>query len=376
MLELLTRLRFRQVFLFAAAVSAAILIWLFHRSEFEVRARILVQPGSEGLKTELTLLRGDVLAEQVLAAAAGAGSHFPQAGQKEQIRQLQKRLTAEPVSDKKNIIQIAFRHPQGKTARQTVEMLISVFRLQMQKMHPQPARLAEELAAAGQQMQQAEKRLIMLGRPDEADAQELAEQRRSLTQQAEAEQKKLQDMVEKTAALEQQYAGPDDGRDDLLRLKLYEQELLRKYEAHEPLIAEVRQQMLLAKEELRKSGSAGQELLADQIVEAKADYSRQKETVAAARKRLAQLDQTLLRLTERKNIFQKMQADLKEKKTRHAELLNRLAAGWQGVSVTVLEPPLTPRRTGGLLFCLLAAALGLSGGLAVCLLLLPRKKIR
>lgn len=351
-------------------LSAAVLVWV-QEPEFEVRARILVQPGSNALKTELALVRGKVLAEQVLAAV-GAERLFPTLSHEEQIRQFQKRLKAESESDGSGgIIEIAFRHQQAAAAVQAADTLISLFRLQFAKIRdPQAARLEEQLVLARKQVRQAENKLTMFGQRNS-----FGEQRQlaGLKQQLSEQNEKLQELAEGLAALERQYAGPDDGRADLLRLKLYEHELLRKYEEQEPLIAEVRQQIRLAREEMRKAGSAGSDMeqLADQIVRTKIAWSGRKKAVDAAQKRLAQLEKQLGILAEQDETVKGMETELAESEEHFARLLARLEEGRQGSSVTVLEPPLPPlkpHRPDTLRNLLAAAVLGLGGGLLYAVL--------
>jgi chromosome segregation ATPase len=245
-----------------------------------------------------------------------------------------------------------------------------------------PNQLEEQLVLAKKQVQHAETMLAVRGQQQPSVGQGIGDEESALRQDLAAAQAKMQPLADEVAALEQRFSGPDDGRADMLRLKLYEHELLRKYEEKEPLIAEVRQQIKRACEEMRKASadSDALEWLADQIVQARIALNRQQETADTAQKRLAQYAKRLQLLDGHDEALKRVEAELVQRKEQYqrlsAQLEGRTREG-QG-AVTVLEAPqapLTSHRPDTLYTLLVAAALGLGSGLLYAILL-PRYRSR
>ena len=357
------------------ALPAAVLMLLLQRPLFEARARIAVSQDAD-LPTMLALLRGNVLAEKTLAAV-GPEQLFPALSGNERIRQLQKQLQVRPLR-KSRLIEISFRYPDQKLAADTVSTLI---RLADQPGLPENSAFKEQLVQAQQDVVQAETKLAMLlknaprAAAEPTAAQDEQQASAVLEERLAAEQAKQEKASAALAALRQRFAalaGDAEDKEDFLSLKLYEQELLRKYDAQEPLVASVRRQLAQIKARLEKNSTADTqavEELAGQAVRAAVALSAQDEAVATVQRQVHQL-QGQPHDVAKQEIGSRLQEELATSKARLAALLNQMGTidQQQAGQITVVERPLPPLKSvrPNKLRLLLAAV---CFGLLCCLLL-------
>ncbi|CAK8724064.1 hypothetical protein GCAAIG_14035 [Candidatus Electronema halotolerans] len=340
------------VFLLTALPAAALML-LLQRPLFEARAQIAVSKGTD-LPTMLALLRGNVLAEKTLAAV-GPEQLFPALSDNERIRQLQRQLNVR-LRRKSRLIEISFRHSDQKLAADTVNALL---RLVNAPGAAENSAFKEQLAQAQQEVVQAETKLAMLmknaprtvSQPTAArDEQQAAA---GLEERLTAEQTKQEKSAAALAELRQRFAalaGDAEDKDDFLSLKLYEQELLRKYDESEPLVASVRRQLAQITARLEKGSatdSQAVEELARQVVRAAAALSAQEEIVATMQRQLHQLQGRNKDVAAKQEISSsRLQDELAASKARLAALLNQMdTPGQQAGQSTIVERPLPPLQS-------------------------------
>jgi uncharacterized protein involved in exopolysaccharide biosynthesis len=366
------------VFFLIALPTAAIMIFL-QAPEYEATSSILIRQGkrqgSLEMKPELAVLHSDALAEQVIAAV-GPERLFPEQKQADRAGQFQRRLQAQPVQSAR-IVELIFRHSDPELAVQTVKTLVKFLELELEKLNdPQTTLLEEELLLRRQQMQQAQNVLSMFRQNDHLQGndwqlQYLEIKRGRLEAVLEEEIKKEQALAEELAELRRQFAvlPADDAesKEEFLKMKIYQQELLRKYEAKEPLIASVDNQLALLRQQVKADESW--EKLADRLVLASTAHATQQEEREAAQRELNQLIGTLRQQEEQKRIFSSLEAEVERSRELYAQQLSKVEGNRKvGVNgyVTVIEPPqlpLEPCRPKKLSHLVVATVLGLLGSL-------------
>jgi uncharacterized protein involved in exopolysaccharide biosynthesis len=364
------------VFFLIALPTAAIMIFL-QAPEYEATSSILIRQGkrqgSLEMKPELAVLHSDALAEQVIAAV-GPERLFPE---QNRAGQFQRRLQAQPVQGAR-IVELTFRHSDPELAVQTVKTLVRLLGLELEKLNdPQTTLLEEELQLRRQQMQQAQNVLSMFRQNDHLQGndwqlQYLEIKRGRLEAVLEEEIKKEQALAEELAELRRQFAvlPADDAesKEEFLKMKIYQQELLRKYEAKEPLIASVDNQLALLRQQVKADESW--EKLADRLVLASTAHATQQEEREAAQRELNQLIGNLRQQEEQKRIFSSLEAEVEKSRELYAQQLSKVEGnrkvGVKDGYVTVIEPPqlpLEPFRPKKLSHLAAATVFGLLGSL-------------
>ena len=192
--------------------------------------------------------------------------------------------------------------------------------------------------------------------------------------EAKAQQKKS---AEELAALEQQFTvlpADKEDREAFLQFKFYEQELLRKYAATEPLIGSVRQQLAEIKARLAQHQTV--EDLAEQIVAVKAALTVQEERIAGLIRQREQQNKYNT-VAKREQARRRLEDGLAAVKTDLAQLLSRLQKSEKtALIITVIEQPLpllAAVRANKVLALVAAACLAL---LCILLFLLLRQNHR
>jgi uncharacterized protein involved in exopolysaccharide biosynthesis len=347
------------IFLLTTLFAAAIFIYL-QPLEYKVSSSILIRQGKKqtgaDLKAELAVLQGDAIAEQVLAALGGERL-CPEPGKENRTQWLQKRLLAHAVRPGTRIVEISFRHSDAALAVETVSTVIRLFGQELEKMNdPQTALLEEELHLRRKQMQQAQNVLAMFRQNDRLQGNDdwqmrYHEIKRGRLEAVLEEETQLEEtLAGELAKLRQQFAalptGDAERREEFLKMKLYRQELLRKYDAKEPLIASVDSQLARLRQQLQ--ADEGLERLAEQIAAASAAHAKQQEEREAAQRELNQLAASLMRQAEQKETFSSLEAEVEKSRELYAQQLNKVEenrkAGVQEGYVTVIEPPQPPTK--------------------------------
>ena len=360
------------VVFFLTALPTAVIMLFLQRPLFEARARIAVS-NDRDVPIVLALLRGNVLAEKVLTAV-GPEQLFPNLQGNERIRQLQRQLNVR-LRRKSRLIDISFRHADQQLAADTVSTLI---RLADHLGQPENSTFNKQLAQAQQEVVQAETKIAMLMKnaPRLAAEPTTAQdnQQELLEKNLAAEQAKEEKSAAALAELRQRFAalaGDAEDKEDYLSLKLYEHELLRKYEEQEPVVASVRRQLAQIRERLQENSEDSEAVdeLAKQIVLAASARSTQEEAVASVRRQLNQLQKQPQEPGRQADISRRLHNELAAGKARLTALLNQMEMnGQQTGRITVVERPLLPLKSvRPNKLRLLAAAICF--GLLCCLLL-------
>jgi len=348
--------------------------------EYEAKTSILIRQGQRGkadVNAELALLHGDVLAEQILKAV-GPELLFPAAaGEDGRLRQLLRRLRAQAVRNTR-IVEITFRHSDPELAAETANTAVRLLGPELEKLDdPQTALLEEELLLRRKQLQQAQNVLSMfrqnsrLHLPD-SQTRHLAIERGRMEAVLAEESRREQELAGELKELRRQFAAvpvkDEESRSAFLEMKLYQHELLRKYDATQPLAVEAGKQ--LEQMRTRLQGGADLDALADWIAKANAAHSRQQEASKAARLQLDKLAGQQRQQVEQAKIFSSLEAEVEKNRELYAQQLNKAEAsrkaGVKGGLVTVIEqalPPEQPARPKKLRNMLAAAVFGLLGSL-------------
>jgi uncharacterized protein involved in exopolysaccharide biosynthesis len=321
-------------------IGAICLVFL-HSSFFEALARLSVSQDTD-LPAALALLRSPVLAQKTLAVV-GPKQLFPAAAEQERVQLLQDNLAVRSESASRQIT-ITFQHPEQALAVKTVRTLSTLFRqhLDARTSGLPPLALAEQVLRAKRQVVQAETQLAMFSKNMPVAANTYVNEEHSALEErlaeAKAQQKKS---AEELAALEQQFTvlpADKEDREAFLQFKFYEQELLRKYAATEPLIGSVRQQLAEIKARLAQHQTV--EDLAEQIVAVKAALTVQEERIAGLMRQREQQNKYNT-VAKREQARRRLEDGLAAVKTDLAQLLSRLQKSEKtALIITVIEQPL------------------------------------
>ena len=305
--------------------------------------------------TALEILKGNVLLKKVIKAVGGQRL-FPDSLQDvpSLLSQLQQRLSMVSVSATR-IIKISLQHQEPEVAVAALEALLRLFSEQYRDIleEPQASLLNKQLLLYGKEMEQAEQKYTIFKKknriyPSKGYQGRVLADQAQMKAQLVLEIEKLREFTAALAILRQHYldtADPAEAEDNtaLIDLKLYEYELLRKYEEDDPLIASVREQITLFKgTEQRKNFDAG----IDQIVQATVEKNRQQQQEAAVRFKIGQLDNELRLLVDQKKMLKALQSEVEKSQGRHALQLNKIAERMTTVQryVTVIEQPVIPAQ--------------------------------
>ncbi|MCI5146911.1 MAG: hypothetical protein D3923_15660 [Candidatus Electrothrix sp. AR3] len=365
---LLVRIPLRQTPLFE--VSASIIIRHETKQSNPPRQgnRSSANSYIEGTITALEILNGNILSEQVINTIGGMRL-FPNSSQKisSLLRQFKLQFTASPVSGTR-IIKIFFRHQKPEVALDTLEALLRIFRKQYRDIQePQTSLLEQQLLVYRKQMEQAEKKLSMFKKKNRMYAfgeykPSLVAEQRQLQSQLLIETKKLKELSVALESMRQHYLAPEPsaggakGRNDfveertsLLDLKLYEYELLRKYEEEEPLISSVRQQIRMLKEQFSSGIEQKTEKLeieTEHIVRAIVEERQQQEKEATVRLQLDQIINKLHLLAKQKKTIKGLQAEAEKNRGRYTLHLNKIKESkpLPQSYITVIEKPVFPAK--------------------------------
>lgn len=320
----------------------------------------------------------------------------------------QQQLTVIPIQETR-IIKITFQHPEAAMAARVVETLLQLFQKEYKKFQSHEEALQnEQLLLSRQEMHQAARtlsmfqqrhQLLLVGEaPDK-----ITEQYDKMTTLLSTEQENLHEHLSQLKDLEEQFAETlksenseqvlqeefNEERKDLIRLKLYEQELREKYGeggSGDQLIANVRLQIASLKKLLYSTASVPEaeqrevETVAEQLVLAKIASRKQQEKTELVQRRIRQLENKLQSTTEQGDILGELRQQAEATRKRYATLVQQLETEQnfrkrseqiRVIEKPVLPPtPIKPRKESALL---LALASGLIASLLYGMLQMPRK---
>jgi uncharacterized protein involved in exopolysaccharide biosynthesis len=337
------------------APPAAVFFFSLQKSLVEAKYSILVSTEARtDMKSAQAILRSGGLAGQALAAVGGQRL-FPEADMDGKLRLFSQQLQIEPGGSSRTF-HIAFRHHEQELAVETAGALVRLFAAELEKL--EQAALEQELTLSRKQLRQAENALAMFEKnspppPPAAQEELLAAQLEDLERLLAGAAEKERVLAEEFETLRHQFAAAaaaqgKEAQEDwpaFLEMKLYERELLRKYQPNDPLLASVRQQLEMQRARLRNNDGAAAEKLAGQIADAAAvlggqrkereDMQRQRNQLAA---HAGQQSRPESRASDR------LRDDVEKNKTLLARQTSRLEVRQQGGLITVIEQPVLPLK--------------------------------
>lgn len=398
------------------------------------------QEDANGLtfQTALDILRGKALAEQVVATI-GITRLFPDLAQKQSTQRkddllaqalaaFRQQLTVTPIKEPR-IIQITFRHSDAAMSARVVETLLRLFGKEAEKLLPSgDAWKNETIRLAKQQMRQAAETLpVMLQQKNRfllaAEHQEtITAQYDKIKTQLSTEQENLHEQLNRLNTLEEQFAAVlkpenqddqteqteqseqaeqvaeqvnnqadkqtkreqfEEERKDLLRLKIYEQDLMEKYGkggSGDRLIANVRLQITSLEDKLAAEAgvpaAARKELeeTAEQLVLAKISSRRQQEKTDLLQRQAGKLKNTLDQLAQQEGSPAELRRQAASAQKQYAALVERLEAEQKSGGVSqvsggseqfqvlqqpaVPSEPIKPKKASALLPALFSGLIG------------------
>jgi uncharacterized protein involved in exopolysaccharide biosynthesis len=400
-------------------IAGSVATWTFFRtSVYQAGARINVpeikkKEGVEqqgiSVQTAVELLKGNVLAEQVMTVI-GITRIFPDLEQNTQgekdflshaLANFQQQLNITQVQDTR-IISIRFQHQEAEVSAQVVETMIRLFQKEYRKfLSPEESLHNEQLLLARQEMHQTSlalslfqqrNKLLFVGEPPD----KLTEQYDTLKNLLASEQETLQGQVNELAQLEKQFVTPfksdlpghqdkqqnepeglNEVQQDLIRLKLYEQELLGKYGeggSGDRLIANVRLQIASLEELIYTKAAipkAEQEKLddtAEQIVFARMSYQKRQKKIELLQRQMGQVKNKLERVAKQDGVLGELQQQAETARKRYASLteqfeterkLKERAEQIQIIEKPVVpSSPIKPKQGATLILALLSGLIG------------------
>ena len=384
------------VFILIASLVA--MIALLHSPVFEADARIhipeIITEGSASsensseqknisLQTAVEILQGNVLAEQVMKDIGGMTRLFPDLarhGKKKEkllsqaLAAFQERLNVAVIKETR-IIQITFQHPKAEMSAQVVKTMLRFLQKELKKLQtPHEALGNEQLHLLNQEMHRTARALAMFEQSNqllEKKRTRTAEQYEKIKALFSTEQERLQEQLKKLNTLEEQFADrltPAESaskqeereqfaeeRKDILRLKIYEQNLKEKYgqgSSGDRLIKNVRLQIASLENRLYTEAGIPEteheklEAAAEQIVLAKLSYSKEQKKTDRLQRQLRQLENTVQRLAEQDAVRDELRREAETARERYATLLEQLRTEEQfrarSEQILIIEKPVLP----------------------------------
>ena len=405
------------VFFLVASIVAAIA--LLRSPVFQAGARINIPEIKKGestpppnspahqdvtLQTAVEMLQGNVLAEQVMTTI-GITKIFPHLEQDTQdeedllsraLAAFQQQLTVVPIKETR-IIKITFQHPDAAMSAQAVETLLKVFDKEYRKFQsPQKALHNEQLLLSLQKMHQTARALSMFRQKNQLlvdeDRDKITAQYDTLKKLLSTEQEAQDERMTQLNSSEERFADalkPDtqdseqeqvkEGRQDLIRLKLYEQDLIGKYgegSTGDRLIANVRRQISSLKKLLYTQAGVPEkdqkdlEDAAERIVLAKINYRSQQGKTDILQRQVRQLKNKLQRVAEQDGLLAELRQQAETARQHYTSLAEQTETEQKirerSEQILVIEKPvkpfapIKPQKKPALL---LALACGLIGSL-------------
>ncbi|MCI5149822.1 MAG: hypothetical protein D3916_10635 [Candidatus Electrothrix sp. MAN1_4] len=374
------------VFLLIACVVATIA--LLRTPVFEAEARIKIPNHSEQkassylsrsmattdhritLQKAVDILQNKVLAEQVITTI-GRTELFPDLAQNTQNTQstkgeamllsraltaFQQQLTITPIRES-HIIKITFQHADAEMTVQVVETLLRLFQKECIKLQPVEEGMHNgQLLSLYQKMHQATYTLSMFKQRNQLFRKEekgsVVEEYDRIKALLPLGQKKLDEQLKKLSALEEQFASKitsdklNSGQEeqeklttllgegaDLIHLKIYEQELIKKYgqgSSGDRLIKNVRLQIaslqnaLYAETSIPETELKQIEAMADQIVLARKTYHEQQKKINLLQRRSRQLEDKLQRIADQETLLAQLRQKAEAARERYTTLVAQL----------------------------------------------------
>jgi len=259
------------------------------------------------------------------------------------VLQFEKRLFVEGVK-KSNVIQISFQHKDPPIAAKAVNLLVEFLKEKHLQVYsdPKSSFLEQQLAAYEQRLKESQNQLEVFKQKYRVFSLEeqrtlLLKQRTELDTTLKTAQNQVRELQKRLSTLKNQmrtvskdvplfteterYKIIDDAKTQLLTLQLKEQQLLQKYNENTPLVVNVRKEINIVQdfikkqeEDLKGKVRTGQNIvyqdLEREMIKTGADLSSQEAKSATLQGQIAQLDIEIRTLDLRENELQNLKREL------------------------------------------------------------------
>ena len=259
------------------------------------------------------------------------------------IQQFEEKLSVEGIK-KSSVIQVSFQHKDPRVAAKAVNLLVGFLNEKHLQVYsdPKSSFLEQQLAAYEQRLKESQNQLEAFKQKYRVFSLEeqrtlLLKQRTDLDTAFKTAQNQVRELQNKLLSLRNQmravskdiplyteterYKIIDDAKAQLLSLQLKEQELLQKYNEDTPLVINVRKEIKIVQdfikkqeEDLRGKVRTGQNIVYQdierEIIKTQAELSSQEAKSATLRGQIAQLDREIQTLDLRENELQNLKREL------------------------------------------------------------------
>ena len=373
----------------------------------------------EGLaSSEIQILTSRDLAEQVITTlgvkrlyphlvntSTSRESHLEAA-----ITLFQRHLTAEGMK-KSDVVHVSFRHSDPRTAAQTVNLLVDLFkarRLRIYKVPDVSIFLEEQVEAYWQRLKTSEEKLRVFEQTHQVFSHEqqrslLLAQRMDGKTALNAAQSRVAELQERHTSLDRQMrtmaettplatepdAIIDEARSRLFNLQLRRQELLRQFKERHPQVINIQKEIQLAQTFLksREKASRGRVTIGKNVVyqdlqkekvQVRADLQSQEAKITVLEQQRAQVDRELQTLSLRAQELRDLQRRLARSEKNYQIYADRLETARVSdemdrrklANISVVQPatapmkPVWPRRR---LLIVLGVVVGAVAGMGLAL---------
>ena len=259
------------------------------------------------------------------------------------ILQFEKKLSAEGVK-KSSVIQISYQHKNPRIAAKAVNMLVDFLKEKHLQVYsdPKSSFLEQQLSAYEQKLKESQNQLETFKQKYQVFS--LEEQRTLLLRQRtefdtsfKISQNQIRELQNKLLSLKTQVRGVskdvplytdterykiiDDAKAQLLSLQLREQELLHKYNEDTPMVINIRKEIKIVQDFIRKQEEdfrgkvrTGQNIVYQDVeremIKTQAELSSQEAKSATLRQQIAQLNRDMQTLDLRENDLQNLKREL------------------------------------------------------------------
>jgi uncharacterized protein involved in exopolysaccharide biosynthesis len=273
------------------------------------------------------------------------------------IRQFEKKLSVEGIK-KSNVIQISFQHENPPIAAKAVNMLVDFLREKHLQVYsdPKSSFLEQQLSTYAQKLKESQNHLEAFKQKYRVFSLEeqrtlLLKQRTDLDTALKIAQNQVKELQQKLSSLKSQmrtvsenvplfteterYRIIDDAKTQLLTLQLREQDLLQKYKENNPLVMNIRKEMQIVQDFIKKQEEdikgkvrTGQNIVYQdmerEMVKAKAELSSQEAKSAALKGQITQLDSEIQTLDLRENELQNLKRELTDNEKNYKTYLEKV----------------------------------------------------
>ena len=273
------------------------------------------------------------------------------------IQQFEKTLSVEGVK-KSNVIQVSFQHEDPRIAAKAVNLLVDFLTEKHLQVYsdPKSSFLEQQLSTYEQSLIESQNQLKDFKQKYRVFSLEeqrtlLLKQRTDLDSTLKTAQNQVKELQNRLSSLKNQmqtvskdvplyseterYKIIDDAKTQLLTLQLREQQLLQKYNENTPLVVNVREEITIVQdfikkqeEDLKGKVRTGQNIvyqdLEREIIKAQAELSSQEAKSTALQGQIAQLDIEIPNLDLRENELENLKRDVSSNERNYKTYLEKV----------------------------------------------------